>query len=382
MTRTKRVLHVYRTFFPDTQGGGEEAIRQIAHGVSEFGWKPHVFCLSPSPSPRRLRLDGLLVHREWSVAAPASCDLASVTGLVRFKQLVRHFDLIHFHFPWPLADVLSELLPKGLPYVVTYHSDIVRQQRALALYRPLMRRFLGRAARVVATSPNYRASSPMLQECAANSVVIPLGLEPKRYPTPLSEHVSAWRERVGEGFFLFVGVLRYYKGLEFLIDAARRSGLPVVVVGKGPLEAELKALARDVPNLRFLGYLPDADKVALYPLARAICFPSHLRSEAFGMTLLEGAMYAKPLISAEIGTGTSFVNVHDVTGLVVPPGDGEALAAAMTTLARDADLSLRLGLGARARFEELFTARKVGEQYARLYDEVLGRRVPEGTHVR
>lgn len=373
-----RVLHVYRTFFPDSQGGGEEAIRQIAHGVSEFGWRPHVFCLSPSPMPRRMRLDGLLVHREWSMAAPASCDLASLPGLVRFQRLARRYDLIHFHFPWPLADVLAELLPKGLPYVVTYHADIVRQQRALAVYRPLMKRFLGRAARVVATSPNYRASSPVLRDCAPDAAVIPLGLEEGRYPAVAPERVAAWRRRLGEGFFLFVGVLRYYKGLEFLVEAARQSGLPVVVVGKGPLAEVLQSQAKGIPNLHFLGYVPDEDKVALYHLAAAVCFPSHLRSEAFGVTLLEGAMYAKPLISAEIGTGTSFVNIHGETGLVVPPADPGSLAEAMTVLARDPALRIRLGSGARERFRRLFTARQVGEQYASLYDEVLGRSAVPG----
>jgi rhamnosyl/mannosyltransferase len=326
-----------------------------------------------------MRLSGLMVHREWSMASPASCDLASLPGLVRFQRLARRFDLIHFHFPWPLADVLAELLPKGLPYVVTYHSDIVRQQRALAVYRPLMKRFLGRAARVVATSPNYRASSPVLRDYVPNAAVIPLGLEEERYPAVEPERVAQWRRRLGEGFFLFVGVLRYYKGLEFLVEAARLSGLPVVVVGQGPLAVALQNQGQGIQNLHFLGYVEDADKVALYQLAAAVCFPSHLRSEAFGVTLLEGAMYAKPLISAEIGTGTSFVNIHGETGLVVPPADPGSLAQAMTTLARDPALRNRLGAGARSRFQRLFTARQVGEQYASLYNEVVGRIVaPRG----
>ena len=67
-----------------------------------------------------------------------------------------------------------------------------------------------------------------------------------------------------------------------------------------------------------LGALDDADKVALLTLCYAVAFPSHLRSEAFGISLLEGAMYGKPMISSEIGTGTSYINIDGETGLVVP----------------------------------------------------------------
>ena len=74
-----------------------------------------------------------------------------------------------------------------------------------------------------------------------------------------------------------------------------------------------------------MGYLLEDDKVALINLCYAVVFPSHLRSEAFGISLLEGAMYGKPLISSEIGTGTSHINIDGETGLVVPPNDPVAL---------------------------------------------------------
>ena len=100
-------------------------------------------------------------------------------------------------------------------------------------------------------------------------------------------------------------------------------------------------------------------------------FPSHLRSEAFGITLLEGARAAKPLISCEIGTGTTWVNQHDETGLVVPPADAAALAQAMNTLAADDALCARLGQGARARWLQHFTPSVVGTAYRQLYDDLL-----------
>ncbi|PKD78411.1 glycosyltransferase, partial [Escherichia coli] len=102
---------------------------------------------------------------------------------------------------------------------------------------------------------------------------------------------------------------------------------PIVIVGAGPIESELREQAQNLglKNVHFLGALPDEDKSALLTLSYGIVFPSHLRSEAFGISLLEGAMYRKPMISSEIGTGTTFINVNDQTGLVIPPSDPSAL---------------------------------------------------------
>lgn len=194
-------------------------------------------------------------------------------------------------------------------------------------------------------------------------------LDKRTYPIPSPERLAYWRARLGKRFFLFVGTLRYYKGLTFLLQAARGSEVPVAIVGCGPLEAELHALANNlgVGNVHFLGTLPDEDKVALLILCYALVFPSHLRSEAFGISLLEGAMYGKPMISSKIGTGTTYINIAGETGLVVPPSDSLALRQAMQTLWEQPQLAERMGRGAASRFEALFTAEAMVTSYAKLY---------------
>jgi rhamnosyl/mannosyltransferase len=97
--------------------------------------------------------------------------------------------------------------------------------------------------------------------------------------------------------------------------------------------------------------------------------PSHLRSEAFGMALVEAAMFGRPMISCAIGTGTSFVNQHEVSGFVVASESPAALAAAMNTLLSDEALARRMGRAARARYEQLFSGAALGEAYAKLYRE-------------
>lgn len=177
---------------------------------------------------------------------------------------------------------------------------------------------------------------------------------------------------MGKKFFLFIGVLRYYKGLHILLEAARGTNFPVVIVGAGPIEQELKnqAVQLGLSNIHFLGFVPDEDKVALLTLCYGVVFPSHLRSEAFGISLLEGAMYGKPMISSEIGTGTTFINIADETGLVVPPSDPDALRHAMQYLWDHPQEAAKMGRRAEERYWKHFTAEQMVEAYVKLYREL------------
>jgi rhamnosyl/mannosyltransferase len=106
-------------------------------------------------------------------------------------------------------------------------------------------------------------------------------------------------------------------------------------------------------------------------LSGAIVFRSLLRSEGFGISLLEGAMYGKPMISSEIGTGTSYINAHGLTGLVVPPSDPQAFREAMRWLWENPVAATAMGEHAEARYRELFTAEAMGRRWADLYRELL-----------
>ena len=121
----------------------------------------------------------------------------------------------------------------------------------------------------------------------------------------------------------------------------------------------------------FTGHITDIDKVALFHLSRGIVFPSYLRAEAFGVTLLEGAMYGKPLISTEVGSGTSHVNIDQETGIVVPPGSAPALRGAMDELFANANRAKHMGARARERFENLFTGELMASRYTAIYNELL-----------
>ncbi len=178
--------------------------------------------------------------------------------------------------------------------------------------------------------------------------------------------------RFGSRYFLFIGVLRYYKGLHILLQASQGAEFTVVIVGAGPAELELKnqAALLGLSNVHFLGQVSEVDKVALLVACLSVVFPSHLRSEAFGVSLLEGAMYGKPMISSEIGTGTSFVNIAGETGLVVPPSAPMALHQAMRRLWESPEEAAAMGRCAEERYWAYFTAEKMVKSYTDLYKTI------------
>lgn len=367
-----KVLHFYKTYLPDTIGGVEQVINQIACSTANLGVTAEVMSLSPDRGARTVDVDGHKVHRCRSLVEVASTPL-SFTAFFRFRQLAKRADIIHYHFPYPFADVLHFLCFIRKPVVVTYHSDIIKQKFLLKLYRHLKRHFLNSVDVIVVGSPNYLASSRVLSKYKNKVSVIPYGLDKNNYTVPKPEDTEKWSRRFGERFFLFLGVLRYYKGLHILIEAAKGTDYPIVIVGAGPIEKELKRKAEvsGVKNIHFVGFVEDVDKVALLKLAYAVVFPSHLRSEAFGISLLEGAMYGKPLISSEIGTGTTYINIDEKTGIVVPPSDPSALRDAMDRLWNNPDLAAEMGCNAEARYKEIFTADKMAESYVSLYRKLL-----------
>ena len=88
------------------------------------------------------------------------------------------------------------------------------------------------------------------------------------------------------------------------------------------------------------------------------------------MVLVEAAMFGRPLVSCEIGTGTSFVNAHEQTGFVVPPENPAELANALRQLWQDERLADALGVAARARYESMFSGEALGRAYADLFEEL------------
>lgn len=367
-----RVLHFFKSYWPEVFAGVGRAIDAIAQTTGTNDVEHHVLSINDDGRCETPLFHGQHLHKARRSFLIYSTDF-SINALSKYKQLAAESDLIHLHFPWPFMDVAHLVSFTRKPTILTYHADALAKPALQMIYKPLENLLLSRVDRIVATSPNYLSTSDVLPRYAHKTEMIPLGLDPATYPNLDQKNVEKWQTLLGSDFFLFIGALRHYKGLEYLLDAAKLSDLPVVIAGSGKMESSLRAVKREkaLNTVTFLGDVTEDDKVALLTLCKAFVFPSNRRSEAFGLSLVEAAMFGKPMISCEIGTGTSFVNRHGETGLVVPPDNPQQFSHAMLKIDKDPDLERELGTKAKQHFNETLHAKYMGDRYLELYKRVI-----------
>ena len=366
------IVHIYKTYLPETIGGGERVIFELAEGAVKAGFDVSVIYLSDKETEIDNTYFGHVTHSFRKTAEIASTPFV-FSNLAKIRQLILAADIVHYHYPWPFADLLHLLFGRGSKSVVTYHADIIKQRFLERLYAPVRRLFLSDVTRIVATSEPYVTSSKVLGSYTSKLGVIPLGLSESLYPRSNEALVARFQQRFGNNFFLFIGALRSYKGLDSLLDAAKTTEFPIVIGGSGELASHLaeRIASEGLLNVHLLGTISDDEKVALLKACSIFVFPSHQRSEAFGLSLVEAAMMSKPMISCELGTGTSFVNKAGETGEVVQPNDSQALSHSMRILSESESLRETYGLNARSRFERLFRAEIMVDKYLNLYRQLI-----------
>ena len=374
---TLSVLQVYKDYDPPVHGGIEGHLSLLCRSLRPFCDVRVLVSASGSLRTRRELVDGIPVMRAGEIVRIASAPICP-TWPIHFRRL--RADLYHFHFPNPTGDVAYWLSGARGRIVVTYHSDIVRQSTILPLYRPFLWRLLRKADVILATSPQYIESSEYLRPYRDKCRVVPLGVDLRRFaPDPAVEARAAeWRAEWGGPMVLFVGRLRYYKGLDVLLRAAPMIGARIALVGDGPFEKMLRIQHREMDledRVTFLGDQSDFELRALYRAARVFVLPSTLRSEALGLAMIEAMASGLPCVSTELGTGTSYVNLDGVTGRVVPPGDPVALAAAINALLEDDALAARQGAAAERRAHEEFSHAVMARRVLRVYEQVSGERL-------
>lgn len=415
------ILHVYKDYYP-VVGGIENHIRGLAEREAARGHSVSVLVNSLDGHTHVEDIGGVrvLFAARWATlsSTPIGLELPRLLGRERP-------DIAHLHFPYPWGEIAGYLFGHAQRTVVTYHSDIIRQIYTRALYRPLMWRILKRADRIIATSPNYVTSSPVLEKLKAKCVVIPLAIDPQPFEQPDLEMVDQIRAgallssgspsspgRAGRGesaghiqtgapsyatspspagrggqgerfarasaLLLFVGQLRYYKGLDHLLRAMCELPMArLIVIGSGPMEGAWRALAASLglqDRVSFLGAISNSELPAYYAAADLFVLPADERSEAFGLVQLEAMAAARPVVSTALGTGTSFVNLDGVTGRVVPPADPHALASAILGLMQDPDGRARMGAAGRARVHQEFTLDLMTDRVLALYEQLLSSR--------
>jgi rhamnosyl/mannosyltransferase len=377
-----KALHFGR-FYGENFGGLERHVALLLKGLSRSAHVDNLVA-NEGLSSEVLLVDRYRVFKVPSLGLFAGMALCPTMPYWARKLHYReHYDIVHLHFPDPMSHLAAMALPKDVRLVISWHSDIVRQQNLLKLYRPLLDRIIARADAIIAATPRHFSSSTQLG-CAdpARLHVVPYGIDFAPFEEP-SARVAGDKLRVrypGRKIIFAVGRHVYYKGFEYLIRAMMtvRQDALLILGGVGPLSGSLRALAAagGVENrVVFAGRIPDEELPAYYHAADVFCLPSIEPSEAFGLVQVEAMACGKPVVCCELGNGVSYVNQHEVTGLVVPPRDPEALAEALNRLLDDSVLRQKMGEAGHARAENEFTLERMWWDTLAIYQKVAGSRV-------
>lgn len=304
------------------------------------------------------------VQRSWS----AKCALVGFLGaeFAAATRVRRAFDphLIHAHwwFPGGLVGTWAAGLG-GLPLVTTMHGTDVRLARAKGFARPLLRRVMHHS-RAVTTVSRWLASEVREMVPDVAPIVAPMPVSTTLF------HPAATRcsDRV-----LFVGRLNAQKGVAILLDAIARMRHRVAfdLVGDGPDAAHLRAQADKLgiaDRLTWHGARPQTELPAFYQRASVLVVPS--LGEGLGLVAVEAQLCEAPVVAFESGGITDTVT-HGETGLLVPAGDVDALAAALDRLFDDPELRFALGRAGRMSALGDFAPESAARRYATLYRAVV-----------
>ena len=285
------------------------------------------------------------------------------------RSLRRHKpDIVHLHMAHGLSvleksGMAALAVRAGVPAVVHLHGAGLDTALAAmpAWQRRWLNRTLARPNHVVALSGGMKR---LTERCLTDveATVIPNAVALVRPRPPLRSPVT----------FGFIGFMDGRKGEGDLIRALARPEAPagaLLLAGDGPKRAEAEALAARLglaDRVDFLGNIDGAAKDDFFRRIDVLCLPSY--AENLPIALLEAMGYGRPVIATRVGAIPEMIT-HGEQGWLVPPGDLEALAAALAEAAH-AEENGRRGLAAWETVAERFTWERNGPQLVRLYQTV------------
>jgi glycosyltransferase involved in cell wall biosynthesis len=379
--------------YPPLGGGAGLATAELAKGLVAEGITVDVVTSSADETAERRTGEreqgssGLQLYRVRSrrIGVHEAGMMGAATYLRHALPVVRRlvrtvrYDVVHVFFSLPTGALLPFLNLRGLPVVVSLRgSDVpgydphnVTMQRFHRLLAPLTRWIWRRADRVVAVCESLGRLTG--HTCSGlDYSVIPNGVD-------LDLFHPGWPSG-GEGDpirCLAVARLVERKGLGELLHAFAllpRGRCRLDIVGKGPDESRLKELALRLglgEEVRFLGSLARPAVAQRYREADLFTLPSS--AEAFGNVFAEALASGLPIVGSTVGGIPELVE-HGTNGLLVGPGEPQALAQAIDYLAGDPELRRQMGARNRAKAEATLQWCQVTKQYLSIYDTLVRRR--------
>lgn len=364
------ICHVYKDIYPPVVGGIEKFIALSIQEQKKWAKITVIVCSRTIHSYQETKdeVDFFYVG-EWGrlLSSP-------ISPLFPYYISKIQPDLFVVHSPNPLGELSVFKNSQNVPYIVRYHSDVVRQKITMKFYAPFFYNFLKKAKLIIPTSDKYAQSSLFLKPFLDKCRTVPLGINVHSFLHANTEKVKEIQADYGSSFVFFCGVHRYYKGIHVLIKASAYISVPIVIAGDGPERKCLEKMAKDISakSIHFIGKLTNEDLVNYLHACSVFVFPSIARSEAFGLSIIEAHSAGKPVVATKLGTGVEWANLDGITGINVPPDDEKSLANAIQFLLDNDEVRYSMGQIAQQRvlseFDIKVTAKKEFDLYRSILD--------------
>lgn len=373
-----RILQLSK-FYPPDRGGVETVAFNLGEWLNKKGITCDVLCSSRDKTHLEEKVGESQVYRTSTLKEMASTSI-SIDYIRKLKELAKSYDLLHVHLPNPMANIALYLVKPDNKITLHWHSDIIKQQWLKKAYQPLQNWLLKRADGIIAPTPNHIFNSDDKSLLIPRHNIIPFGFDFERQglTQPDLSLVEDIKKKVHHKKIVFsVGRLVYYKGFDVLIEAASKldEQSVVMIAGNGPLEKELRQQIRQrglEEKVFLLNALSDRELSAYYAACDLFCLPSVARSEMFGIVQLEAMSFGKPVVSTNIkGSGVSFVNQHEKTGLVVEPRRSDQLADAIMNILKNKEFYDTLSENCKSFYSQEFKIENIIDRYVKYFNAVV-----------
>lgn len=372
-----RILHAYKCYLPEVYGGIPSVIAMLAR-LPPLGFDTEVLVARVRGWARKYKFEGVEVEAVGSIGMLMSMPLAP-TYAFRLVKRAKDFDIIVHHAPFPLIDLAVLLIPKSCSLIIHWHAEVSGRPTLMKFLAPLFRRSLKRADKIIVSDPAIIENSPFLRNFSDKCIVVPYGCD----LTHWSELSAAQREivdRLQEQYprlVIAIGRLVSYKGYEVFLRAIQDVDAEAIIIGDGPLKADLTGLAAQLgilDRVRFLGVLPPDEVKQYLHAAKVFAFPSVTEAEAFGLVQLEAMAAGKPVVNTDLPTAVPHVARDGMEGFTVPPNDPAAFALSLRRLLDQPDLAARLGAAGKERAHSEFSQSLFLSRIQAVYNEVFEHR--------
>lgn len=346
-----------------------------------WGFRVHRFRYAPARLERftyEAAIPEMLKRHPWMVGLVPLYLLGGLRQAFRLRHY--DFDLVHVHWPFPLALFGIPFRRKGIPVVHTYYTaelTLARKHRAFA------RKLLALADHRIAISSYARdlllSVMPELDPATVSILPFSAALEETRFSPP--------RARVEGPHLLFVGRMVERKGVPYLLEALRLlvpdfPRIHLTLVGDGPMRSVWENRARELgigDRVTFLGRVSSARLAQAYEEAEIFVLPAIVDSrgdtEGLGVVLLEALQKGLPVVASSVGGIVDIVQ-HEKTGLLVPEKDPAALASAIRRLAQDTTLRMKMVEEGQKQLQERFSSDAIVSRLWDLYGSLLATKRP------